>query len=301
MDCDRYTELISAALDGELTAEERRALDSHLSVCPECARLFRTLSDHAKAMRELDCEVPADLKERIMANLPAQQGVKHGRILRWKRWIPVAAAACLALVVALTPGHDAMNESGANAPMAVRSPQESCAPQTQSDDFGAAVDSAPAAAPETPGSVSAGCEYGSESEHYMLENRQTIAVSYGSTPAPGATIIGSTDALEAYLSQFGAVEYSEEDDPLPIAELDELRAACDEEFFRTRRLLCVVVEASSGSIRYELDPQGLSDTAVTVRMHVPEAGTCDMAAWLLTAEVDTMWEDDCVLDVSFVR
>lgn len=301
MDCDRYTELISAALDGELTAEERRALDGHLAACPECARLLRALSDNAKAMRELDCEVPADLKERIMANLPARQSGKQGRVIRWKRWIPVAAAACLALIVTLVPGHDTMTENGAEAPAALRSSQESCTPQSQVNDPDAAADGAPVTASEAPGSDLAGYAYGREPDRCTLENPQTIAVSYGSTPDPGAVIIGSTDALEAYLSQFGAVEYSGEDAPLPIAGLDELRAACDEEFFRTRRLLCVVVEASSGSIRYELDPQGLSDGVVTVLAHVPEAGTCDMAAWLLTAEVDTMWEDGDVLDVSFVR
>lgn len=301
MDCDRYTELISAALDGELTAAERCALDSHLAVCPECARLFRTLSDNATAMRELDCEVPADLKGRIMANLPAQQSGKHGRVIRWKRWIPVAAAACLALIVTLVPGHDTMTGNRAEAPLAVRSSQEPCATQLQTNGSDVAEDSAPAADFEAPGSALVGYAYGREPDRYMPENPQTIAVSYGSTPAPGAVIIGSTDALEAYLSQFGAVEYGGEDDPRPIAELDELRTAYDEEFFRTRRLLCVVVEASSGSARYELDPQGLSDGAVTVLAHVPEVGTCDMAAWLLTAEVDTMWEDGDVLDVSFVR
>lgn len=301
MDCNRYTELISAALDGELTAEERCALDGHLAACPECARLLRTLSDNAKAMRELDCEVPADLKERIMANLPAQQSGKHGRVIRWKRWIPVAAAACLALVVTLVPGRDTMTEPAAKDSVDMRFSQESCAPQSQVNDSDAAMDNASAAVSEAPGSALVGYAYGRESDRCMLENPRTIAVSYGSTPAPGAIIIGSTEALEAYLAQFGAVEYSGEDDPLPIAGLDELRAACDEEFFRTRRLLCVVVEASSGSARYELDPQGLSDGAVTVLAHVPEAGTCDMAAWLLTAEVDTMWEDGDVLDVSFVR
>lgn len=296
MACKEYHELMSAALDGELTAEERRRLDGHLSVCPECSRLFADLSACSDAMRSSDCEVPAGLKEWIMADLPAQQRTKQGKVLRLKRWIPVAAAACLALVIALVPGHNHLNDSGAD-PLAARSVQDSPIPQLNAEEPDTPGDYASGTVPAVPGAVpSVG-----EPECYMLENRQTIAVSYGATPTPGARIIGSTDTLEAYLAQFGATEYGSDDQPLPIAELEALRAACDEEFFRTRRLLCVVVEAPSGSNRYELAAQGLSDSAVTVLAHIPEAGTCDMAAWLLTAEVDTMWEDGCVLEVNFIR
>ena len=94
MNCEHYLELMSAALDGECTAEERRALDSHLAVCPECAELFRILSANANAARELDCEMPADLKSRIMNNLPEQEKtVKQGTVIRLKCWMPIAAAA----------------------------------------------------------------------------------------------------------------------------------------------------------------------------------------------------------------
>ena len=104
MDHTKYIELMSAVLDGECTAEERRALDSHLAVCPECGALFEILSANAKAARELDCEMPADLKERILNHLPRQeQPKKQGKVIHWKRWIPVAAAACLVLVVSLVP------------------------------------------------------------------------------------------------------------------------------------------------------------------------------------------------------
>jgi hypothetical protein len=39
MTCERFEELLSAYLEGELAAAERGELDAHLAVCPECAGL----------------------------------------------------------------------------------------------------------------------------------------------------------------------------------------------------------------------------------------------------------------------
>ncbi len=111
MNCKPYLELMSAAIDGECTAEERRALEDHLAACPDCAELYRQLCRNAQAARELDCEVPADLKARILSDLPAQEAAPRGRVIRWKRWIPVAAAACLVLVVTLLPRSATMNNN----------------------------------------------------------------------------------------------------------------------------------------------------------------------------------------------
>ena len=58
--CERMTELMSAALDGELTAEEQSALDAHLAQCGDCRalmvlwkRLIRhcTITDSLKIFR----------------------------------------------------------------------------------------------------------------------------------------------------------------------------------------------------------------------------------------------------------
>ena len=350
MDCDKYLELMSAALDGELTAEERRALDSHLAVCPECAALYQTLCGQSAALRELDCEVPADLKQRIMSNLPAQeQPVKNikpvrwtpktGRVIHWKRWAPVAAAACLALVVALVPKDGmGMMKNTADAP-GMAAPAASSAPGSQEP---RAPGSAPATADRADSGVeaegyvhtshsvaedpsgappAADSQYGGvtpsneptpsempepgeptapeavEPGHYWFENQQAVRVHYGATPAPGAVVIGSVESLEEYLSGFGSLAWDGEGNTVPIAALDKLKESYSEDFFLTRRLLCIVVEAGSGSNRYEIAAQGLLRDSVTVLVHIPEVGTCDMAAWLLVAEVDTMFEDGDILGV----
>lgn len=364
MDCDKYLELMSAALDGELSAEERRELDSHLAVCPDCAQLYQNLSGQTAVMRELDCEVPADLKERIMSNLPQQeQPAKQGKVIHWKRWAPVAAAACLALVVALVPkggiraNKASAPEAYAPAADAPRSPEvpdtpgaapmpsaemdqyivtnsdstssvseapsygnlemggltdpaEPAGQEPQPDDGGMNLETAPAEPPmsvepaDDPSSLKPANplvptdpedEWVSE-DSCGFENPLVIRVSYGATPEPGALVIGSVESLEAYLDQFGSNAFNSQGSSIPNEKLEALKEAYDEEFFRTRRLLCVVVESGSGSNRYEI--ADVFRDGVRVSMYVPEIGTADMAAWLLTAEVDDTFHDGDTPEVS---
>ena len=318
MDCDQYLELMSSALDGECTAEERRQLDDHLAVCPECAELFAVLSVNADAMRGLDCEVPADLKSRIMANLPEQEKpVKKGKVIHWKRWVPVAAAACLVLVVSLLPrGGSRANETAPASPEAPMpsSVMESYVTDSSLEYSMGGYPAEPAEVPQVTGESASSdgtipmepspdrpdstVAATNEPDHYAFENQRSIRVSYGATPAPCALIIGSTDSLANYLAQFGSMSFDSEGNPVPIPEIEKLKAAYTEDFFRSCRLLCVVVESGSGSNRFELASQGLYRDAVTVLAHIPEVGTCDMAAWLLVAEVDTMFDDGDTLEVT---
>lgn len=319
MDCEKYLELMSAVLDGECTAEERRDLDSHLAVCPECAELFRILSANAEAARGLDCDMPADLKDRIMHSLPEQEKpAKQGKVIHWKRWIPVAAAACLVLVISLVPrfgvGGMGMNAAENAAPGAPE-PASSLLVDAQDYSYGSPKDGSPSetSPAEDPaysldpsesydvGNSTAESAPSAEPAHYQFENQQVIRVHYGATPAPGAQIVGSTDSLMEYLSGFDSLMWDGDGDTIPIAELEALLNTYTEEFFQTCRLLCVLVESGSGSNRYEFAPQGLYRDSITILEHIPEVGTCDMAAWLLVAEVDTMFDDGDTLEVIFTR
>ena len=110
MNCQEALEAISAAIDGELSPDERAALDAHLASCPACTALFEELSGQSRLLRDLDCAVPAGLSARILASLPdrAEDGgagskpnvtpfpVKKRPAL-WRRLGTLAA--CLALVI----------------------------------------------------------------------------------------------------------------------------------------------------------------------------------------------------------
>lgn len=102
--CDEYLELISAAIDGALSPAEREKLDAHLADCPECRALYEELAAVHAALLDLPpVEVPADLTERIMAAVAAEQVLpfeKKKAPIRWQKWL--ASAAVLAVVLAGT-------------------------------------------------------------------------------------------------------------------------------------------------------------------------------------------------------
>ena len=98
MTCEQALEAMSAALDGELSAEERKELDEHLNTCPKCAALMKELSGQSLLLRQLDCDVPTGLDARILSALPEQpRPAKKGKIIHWRRWGTLAACLILAL------------------------------------------------------------------------------------------------------------------------------------------------------------------------------------------------------------
>lgn len=95
MTCQDVPELLSASLDGELTSDEQAQLDAHLNTCPACRALYEDLAGLHTA--DWEPEVPPELTERILANLPAQQ---TGKVIYWKRWGAMAAAIALVALAA---------------------------------------------------------------------------------------------------------------------------------------------------------------------------------------------------------
>ena len=311
MNCEHYLELMSAALDGECTAEERRALDSHLAVCPECADLFRILSANANAARELDCEMPADLKSRIMNNLPQQEkAAKQGKVISLKRWIPVAAAACLVLVISLVPG--ALGGGKNSAPEAAMDQIAVRDSDAYSYGVSDAAEEPMADADGHAGSTPAEY-YEVESTEYSLSNQQFIHIGINCTP--GAQIIGSVESLEKFLSdlRINLVRHMTVDESNALVlgnmtadEFEALYEAYQEEFFgnytkrffRKHHLLCVIVKTPTCCNRYELD--SLTRDTVTVLQTAYGFGDA-VDAYLLIAEVDTVFNDGDTLEVNIIR
>ncbi len=100
MTCENAFELISASLDGELTAAEEAQLREHLAQCPACRALQAELSGLQTATQaELEVVAPPELKAKIMENLPAQRK-PAGKVVYWKRWGGMAAAIALVALAA---------------------------------------------------------------------------------------------------------------------------------------------------------------------------------------------------------
>ena len=105
--CEDYLELISAKLDGELTAEEEARLAAHLEQCPQCRALLEELGGLSDALRTLpEAEPPVGLTEQVMsllqdegASVPSSSGVSRGtRRPSGKAIQAVAAMAAVAVI-----------------------------------------------------------------------------------------------------------------------------------------------------------------------------------------------------------
>ena len=71
--CDEIVELISASLDGELSADEQIALDEHIACCPACSALLDDLRAlHTAAADWEEVPAPAGFTEAVMSAIAAE-------------------------------------------------------------------------------------------------------------------------------------------------------------------------------------------------------------------------------------
>jgi hypothetical protein len=119
MSCEEVLELLSAALDGELTDREQAQLNAHLAQCPSCSALFAQLTDLHQALGELeDVPAPVGFADRVMDQV-AQAGPpapKQPRCAPWKGWAAAAAVVAVVALGAVTlPGQLTQGRSGSTA------------------------------------------------------------------------------------------------------------------------------------------------------------------------------------------
>ncbi len=69
MACGRFRELMMASLDGEICAEDRARLESHLAECADCRREFDGLSKLTRLVGEI--ELPGPSQEDMMKYWPS--------------------------------------------------------------------------------------------------------------------------------------------------------------------------------------------------------------------------------------
>jgi hypothetical protein len=125
-DCRKYENLLARYLHGEALLPDRDLLEEHLSVCPDCERLYRDVTDVDRLLRDLpgkQVDPPAWLAPRIVASIPEERTVSAWE--RWGRWAAGAcalAACALAVAVAVFREGPPREPRVASAPPAVPSP-----------------------------------------------------------------------------------------------------------------------------------------------------------------------------------
>lgn len=74
MNCDRYEELISAGIDGELTDTEERDLRLHLDECPACREKSAAIDEQDRILASSrSVKQPAELRSKVRRRLGIQQ------------------------------------------------------------------------------------------------------------------------------------------------------------------------------------------------------------------------------------
>lgn len=311
--CEQALELISAALDGELTPAERAALDAHLNECPACAALFDELAGHARLLRQLDCQPPGDLTERILSRLPEQTPEKRSGLRRWARWGSLAACAALAIwagtaLPGSAPKQTSDNTADNNSQMeslettdtassipdfAFLSPEDDLQPHSGdeaalSGEDSVSMNGSGPAAPEIRSSDQSSKDVLYSPNSSAAASAQTApgSVQYlrttwiGEPSAPTAQLLNTYTELTDCLAQYP------EDDFSSVAE------AYDAAYFETACLVAVTIEESSGSAALQVESVSATESGyqVTIRQETPETATDDTASWLILIEAEPLQE-----------
>lgn len=137
MDCKLAREALSAALDGEVTPEERSRLEAHLASCASCRALREELMGLHAACAHLDAQPPAQLREQILTHLPPQRPARPSSAI-WRRWGAMAAAFVLVATAAWRLPRLLQNNSvqSGNAAPAAPGVEETLPAQTDVQTYG---------------------------------------------------------------------------------------------------------------------------------------------------------------------
>ncbi|TMB56374.1 MAG: hypothetical protein E6J60_06025, partial [Deltaproteobacteria bacterium] len=109
MRCQRAQKWMTAAVDGELSARRRRALDGHLAACAACRRELAVTERMLTALEGLPMEaaVSARLEQATLrrVRLAAADEAERAPASRGARWLPLPAfALATAAVLVLAIG-----------------------------------------------------------------------------------------------------------------------------------------------------------------------------------------------------
>ena len=173
-DCERFEAMISALLDGELSAEEESELRAHMAECAECAAMYEAFSAVGDALRADAAEVPDTLHDGIMAKVAMAEKAKktQNKIVRLRPML--TAAACLVVLVgtllALKNNSFRMG-AGSAAPKAAEAPAAMYATG------GASAGSADAAVEEAPTVMAAKAAASEDAGDAVAESKMETAVA----------------------------------------------------------------------------------------------------------------------------
>lgn len=83
MNCEQIYELLSARLDGALSAEDEARVQAHLDACPDCRRLYEAMASIEEKTAELAVPAPDGLKRGVMYRIRQESGKQKKKRGYW--------------------------------------------------------------------------------------------------------------------------------------------------------------------------------------------------------------------------
>lgn len=114
-ECEKYIDLISARLDGEISESEEAILNMHLENCEACRELSMLMENTRGVMTDLIVEPPAELHERIMSSISSEKNEKKRRFV-FGRFTAAAAMLAVILLAVYAFPNIVRNDENAAAP-----------------------------------------------------------------------------------------------------------------------------------------------------------------------------------------
>ena len=154
--CEYYEELIGAALDGEITAEEDKELRAHLESCEACRSFYEAMQAISGTDDALG-DVPENFTANVMARVhetaaPAEKPAKKKASIQ--RLVTRCGALAAAAAVAIWAGVSFSGTFAAKSASSTANEDSGIAMYSAAEDSAeterAARDAAPAEAPEAP-------------------------------------------------------------------------------------------------------------------------------------------------------
>lgn len=262
MSCEKYLDLISARLDGELTAQEQAELDAHLQTCPACRAIAKELEGMHSALTELsEVPAPAELSQTVLSKIKAERNANRRRVFR----TVASLAACLVLCVGVVRITDATYSDLPRSSGATKADGFSYLARSES----ALADQAAPAEAEAAAAPKAAC-YAADDAKFKALPLSIAAYPLTQTVIdrlPTAQLLDSAEGLIRFLTQF------------PKDDLSEATATYDEIFFLQNRLLAVVLQEPSSTITHAVSR--LTEDSVTILRDTTVIGEADHPRWLL--------------------
>jgi len=117
--CEKYIEMISAMVDGELTAEQEAELRTHIEQCGECAKVYDAFTSISEVLADDLVAPPETLAKGIMYKINLNKKGGGARRFAFGRYTAIAACLALALFGASHFGFLNGLNSASPAPMAL--------------------------------------------------------------------------------------------------------------------------------------------------------------------------------------